>query len=194
MKKNLPAPHEVRAKLKMMSGYHETKKALSVSELPAIKKRYAIKSDAEEIDEMSEKVTEILEREVKKLQEYALGEIEKFKDSLEIAMGDFLKDFDCEPVELVLDENALCRLKGLPLVYVTYDFEERLIFKGLGDLVVTKGKILGADNYSEMAVSDLEWVFETGIEALFKKIGIVEKSEEKTKTLKKGETDVEQNS
>ncbi len=40
MKKNLPAPQEVRAKLKMMSGYHEARNALSKSGFPVVKQKY----------------------------------------------------------------------------------------------------------------------------------------------------------
>ncbi|HOB72845.1 MAG TPA: hypothetical protein PLW37_14130 [bacterium] len=42
MKKNLPVPQEVRARLKMMSGYHEAKNALSQSRFPVVKKSYVI--------------------------------------------------------------------------------------------------------------------------------------------------------
>ncbi|HQO93013.1 MAG TPA: hypothetical protein PLX56_11870, partial [bacterium] len=67
MKKNLPVPQELRARLKMMSGYHEAKNALSQSRFPVVKKSYVIKSDGDEIDEMTDRVNGILEGEITKL-------------------------------------------------------------------------------------------------------------------------------
>jgi len=180
MKKNLPAPQEVRAKLKMMSGYHEARNALSKSGFPVVREKYVIKSDVDEMDEMTDRATEILEREVKKLQDHAMNVIERFKNSLEVTMSDFLKDSGHEPIELVLKDDDLWDLKELPMVIVTYGFEERLIFKGLGDLVVTKGKIMGYDDYPETAVSYLDQVLETGTSAVLEKMGVVKKSVEKT--------------
>ena len=180
MKKNLPAPQEVRAKLKMMSGYHEARNALSKSGFPVVKQKYVIKSDADEIDEMCERATEILEREVKKLQDHALGVIDRFKNSFEVAMCDFLEHHGYEPTELVLGEDTFWRLEEFPLVLVTYDFEERLIFKGLGDLLITKGKIMGVDEYSDIAIQDLDEVLETGTSAVLEKMGVTKKSVSKT--------------
>jgi len=180
MKKNLPAPQEVRAKLKMMSGYHEARNALSRSGFPVVREKYVIKSDADEMDEMHDRATEILEGEVKKLQDHALGVIERFKNSLEVTMCDFLENWGFAPTELVLGEDPFWRLEEFPMVLVTYGFEERLIFKGLGDLVVTKGKIVGVSDYSEIALQDLDEVLEAGTSAVLEKMGILKKGGEKT--------------
>ncbi|HPY13368.1 MAG TPA: hypothetical protein PLW37_14360 [bacterium] len=183
MKKNLPVPQEVRARLKMMSGYYEAKNALSQSRFPVVKKSYVIKSDGDEIDEMTDRVNGILEGEVTKLRDHALGVIERFVNSLEVVMCDFLKEHGVEPVDLVLGNDPFWRLKELPMVITTYGFEERLIFKGLGDLLLTRGKIMGLDEYPGFAVSALDNVFEAGVSSVFKKMGIIIKDEKKTELL-----------
>ena len=183
MKKNLPVPQELRARLKMMSGYYEAKNALSQSRFPVVKKSYVIKSDGDEIDEMTDRVNGILEGEITKLRDHALGVVERFVNSLEVAMCDFLKEHGVEPVDLVLGNDPFWRLKELPMVITTYGFEERLIFKGLGDLLLTRGKIMGLDEYPGFAVSALDNVFEAGVSSVFKKMGIIIKDEKKTELL-----------
>lgn len=183
MKKNLPVPQEVRARLKMVSGYHEAKNALSQSRFPVVKKSYVIKSDGDEIDEMTERVNGILEGEITKLRDHALGVVERFVNSLEVAMSEFLKDYGFKTVNLDVGDDPFWRLKELPMVITTYGFEERLIFKGLGDLLLTRGKIMGIDEYPGFAVSALDNVFEAGVSSVFKKMGIIIKDEKKTELL-----------